>query len=30
LKNYKGSYVRAPKLIWFESWNICYKVYRGN
>lgn len=30
LKNYKGAYIRAPKLIWFDSWDIYSKVYRGN
>ena len=27
LKNYKDSYVRAPKMVWFGPGNFCFKVY---
>ncbi len=30
LKNYKDSYIRAPKMVWFESWNFGSKIHRGS
>jgi hypothetical protein len=27
LKHSKDSYVRAPKMVWFEPGNFCFKVY---